>query len=210
MSTEAAAPVAPFILARFHGNLIKLAGQFAEGQEGFSPVVGSVSFVTESNAGQLPLAELGELYGEIAGTQAKKFKDAKIAVESLAYQVGKLKFTDPLAPTPAPQAKAPANGKASRESKPLKAPLDEKKSTYVLLTPDGAAEAVGKIPPQARAIVSALADVVKVKGVPEVSAAELEARLTAADSPLTTRQPVMRIVGYYMKKLVEVGLLQVK
>jgi hypothetical protein len=207
MTTEEAtgteAAVIPFTLARVGGRLVKLAATPEDGAEGFSAVVDGAAFVTDGNAHSLTKEQLGELYGEVAGTQAKKFKDKQIAVESLAYQASKMSTYDPSAPTP---AAAPAKG--AKVSKAKKEKAEPKATKLELLTPEDAAARLKALPPQCASLISAMSDVVKAKGSQEFELKELEARLSAPDSPLTTRQPPMRICSYYSTKLKDACLIR--
>jgi hypothetical protein len=200
-----AAEIAPFVLARLNGALVKLSESPTDGAEGFSAVIDGIGIITHDNVNSLTKDQIGDLYGQLAGVAPKKFKDKAIAVESLLYQVGKVKVHVPGAEK---TGKAEKAGKAAGTTAE-KAAAKERTTTFVLLAPADAADKLKTLPPQAQAVVSALADVAKAQGGMEVSGKALEERLKAADSPLKTGQPVMRIVGYYKSKLIGAGLIQV-
>ena len=125
-----------------------------------------------------------------------------------AYQVAKMAVFDPNAPKPEPAAKG---------AKPVKAADGEKKyarktpDTFELLQPANLDEVVRGLAPQARALVSIMADLAKELGSASFGGAALEARLKVPEvaALLRTKQDPMRILAYYKGKLVSVGLIRV-
>lgn len=185
--------------------LVKLPGnKFVRYTGSEDPIPLGEVVTTSSTIEEMTKEQLGELYGTLIGSNPKNFKDKKIAIESVSYQIGKLQATESLVLPPAAVAaqKSAKKDKATGVAK-------EKATSFELLAPENLAEAMAKLPPQARAVISAMTDVVTEKGRSTFTGAELEERLKRADSPLTTRQEPMRIVSYYREKLTGAGLVKV-
>ena len=79
------------------------------------------------------------------------------------------------------------------------------------LQPKVTAEVVRGLAPQARALVSIMADLAKELGSASFGGAALEARLKVPEvaALLRTKQDPMRILAYYKGKLVSVGMIRV-
>lgn len=153
--------------------------------------------------------ELGELYGAVAGVAAKKFKDKKVAIESILYQVAKMPIFDPDAPAQTPQSAAVAAG--AKANKAAGTPRESKPKGIAgleLKTPEDTA-ALGKMAPQARELVAILVELAKEKGTMTLSGADVEARIKSQNTidRLRTKQPPERILAYYRKQLVEAGFI---
>lgn len=99
------------------------------------------------------------------------------------------------------ETKAPAEGETAPATVGEAAKARAMKAAGDLFKHTGNALEQGKrIAPQANVIVEAI----KTAGEPGITRANLETALTGV---LVTRQPVGRIVSYYQKDLVELGLV---
>ena len=164
-----------------------------------------------SKLSDMPLEDLGKLYGMIAGTTPKHFKSMDVAVESVAYQVHKLYVYDPNAPKVVPQQQVRGSSRKalfvdSGETKTVRrAP-----STYELLTPPDVDKVLRSLAPQAREIVAIMAELVAETKSNTFSETALEERLKRADvvERLRTRQEPTRILQYYKGKLITVGMVK--
>ena len=169
----------------------------------------AANVIVAESLGEMTKDQLGELYGAVAGVAAKKFKDKKVAIESILYQVAKMPIFDPDAPAQTPQSAAVAAG--AKANKAAGAPRESKPKGIAgleLKTPEDAT-ALGKMAPQARELVSILADLAKEKGTTALSGADVEARIKSQSTidRLRTKQPPERILAYYRKALVEAGFI---
>jgi len=193
-ASDDVAKAAPFVVARVDDKYVRLA-------LGASAPEGVPTFTSETVAG-MTIVEISEIYSKIVGTSPKKFKDKRVALESLAYQVAKMPIFDPSAPKPEPAARA-VGGKRERASK--------SPDTFELLQPANLDEVVRGLAPQARALVSIMADLAKELGSASFGGAALEARLKVPEvaALLRTKQDPMRILTYYKGKLVSVGMIRV-
>lgn len=160
--------------------------------------------LTKAKVEELPKDKIGELYGSIAGVSAKNFKDKRVAVESLLYQVAKMPIFDPSAPKV--EAKPTEKGTASS------APRVPRKSneTFQLLNPPEMDKIVKGLAPQARELVLIMTDLASEKKSATFSGADLEAKLQTEDAKnrLRTKQDTMRILQYYKGKLISSGLIR--
>ena len=167
-----------------------------------------VDLVTEVIAAEMTVDDIGDLYSKIAGVSPKKFKNKKVAIESLAYQVAKMAVFDPNAPKPEPVAKG---------AKPAKAADGEKKyarktpDTFELLQPEKLDEVMRGLAPQARELVLIMTDLAKEKGATSFSGTDLNEKLRIPEvgARLRTKQDPLRILQYYRGKLIGVGLIRV-
>ena len=156
----------------------------------------------------MTMTEISELYSAIAGVSPKKFKDKRVAIESLAYQVVKMAIFDPNAPKPEPAAKG---------AKPAKAADGEKKyarktpDTFELLQPAELDKVMRGLAPQARELVLIMTDLAKEKGATSFSGTDLNEKLKIPEvgARLRTKQDPLRILQYYKGKLISVGLIRV-
>ena len=167
-----------------------------------------VDLVTEVIAAEMTVDDIGDLYSKIAGVSPKKFKNKKVAIESLAYQVAKMVVFDPNAPKPEPAAKG---------AKPAKVADGEKKyarktpDTFELLQPEKLDEVMRGLAPQARELVLIMTDLAKEKGATSFSGTDLNEKLKIPEvgARLRTKQDPLRILQYYRGKLIGVGLIRV-
>ena len=167
-----------------------------------------VDLVTEVIAAEMTVDDIGDLYSKIAGVSPKKFKNKKVAIESLAYQVAKMAVFDPNAPKPEPAAKG---------TKPAKAADGEKKyarktpDTFELLQPAELDKVMRGLAPQARELVLIMTDLAKEKGATSFSGTDLNEKLKIPEvgARLRTKQDPLRILQYYRGKLIGVGLVRV-
>ena len=167
-----------------------------------------VDLVTEVIAAEMTVDDIGDLYSKIAGVSPKKFKNKKVAIESLAYQVAKIAVFDPNAPKPEPAAKG---------TKPAKAADGEKKyarktpDTFELLQPAELDKVMRGLAPQARELVLIMTDLAKEKGATSFSGTDLNEKLKIPEvgARLRTKQDPLRILQYYKGKLISVGLIRV-
>jgi hypothetical protein len=167
-----------------------------------------VDLVTEVIAAEMTVDDIGDLYSKIAGVSPKKFKNKKVAIESLAYQVAKMAVFDPNAPKPEPAAKG---------TKPAKATDGEKKyarktpDTFELLQPAELDKVMRGLAPQARELVLIMTDLAKEKGATSFSGTDLNEKLKIPEvgARLRTKQDPLRILQYYRGKLIGVGLVRV-
>ena len=167
-----------------------------------------VDLVTEVIAAEMTVDDIGDLYSKIAGVSPKKFKNKKVAIESLAYQVAKMAIFDPNAPKPEPAAKG---------AKPAKAADGEKKyarktpDTFELLQPAELDKVMRGLAPQARELVLIMTDLAKEKGATSFSGTDLNEKLKIPEvgARLRTKQDPLRILQYYKGKLISVGLVRV-
>ena len=167
-----------------------------------------VDLVTEVIAAEMTVDDIGDLYSKIAGVSPKKFKNKKVAIESLAYQVVKMPVFDPNAPKPEPAAKG---------AKPAKAADGEKKyarktpDTFELLQPAELDKVMRGLAPQARELVLIMTDLAKEKGATSFSGTDLNEKLKIPEvgARLRTKQDPLRILQYYKGKLISVVLVRV-
>ena len=167
-----------------------------------------VDLVTEVIAAEMTVDDIGDLYSKIAGVSPKKFKNKKVAIESLAYQVAKMPVFDPNAPKPEPAAKG---------TKPAKAADGEKKyarktpDTFELLQPAELDKVMRGLAPQARELVLIMTDLAKEKGATSFSGTDLNEKLKIPEvgARLRTKQDPLRILQYYRGKLISAGFVRV-
>ena len=167
-----------------------------------------VDLVTEVIAAEMTVDDIGDLYSKIAGVSPKKFKNKKVAIESLAYQVAKMAVFDPNAPKPEPAAKG---------AKPVKAADGEKKyarktpDTFELLQPAELDKVMRGLAPQARELVLIMTDLAKEKGAVTFAGNDLNEFLKKPEvaARLRTKQDPLRILQYYKGALISKGLVRV-
>lgn len=167
-----------------------------------------VDLVTEVIAAEMTVDDIGDLYSKIAGVSPKKFKNKKVAIESLAYQVAKMAIFDPNAPKPEPVAKG---------AKPVKAADGEKKyarktpDTFELLQPAELDKVTRGLAPQARELVLIMTDLAKEKGAVTFAGNDLGEFLKKPEvaARLRTKQDPLRILQYYKGALISKGLVRV-
>ena len=156
----------------------------------------------------MTMTEISELYSAVAGVPSKKFKDKRVAIESLAYQVAKMAIFDPNAPKPAPAAKVTKSVKvAGGEEKSARKTPD----TFELLQPAELDKVMRELAPQARELVLIMTDLAKEKGATSFSGTDLNEKLKIPEvgARLRTKQDPLRILQYYRGKLIGVGLVRV-
>jgi hypothetical protein len=197
----AAAKATAFVVAKVDGKYVRLLNK-----ESAPP---DVEVITEATVAEMTKDAIGELYSAIAGVSPKKFKDKRVAVESLAYQVAKMSVFDPNAPKPEPAAKG---------AKPVKAAADGDKKyarktpdTFELLQPAELDKVMRGLAPQARELVLIMTDLAKEKGATSFSGTDLNEKLKIPEvgARLRTKQDPLRILQYYKGKLISVGLIRV-
>ena len=167
-----------------------------------------VDLVTEVIAAEMTVDDIGDLYSKIAGVSPKKFKNKKVAIESLAYQVAKMAVFDPNAPKPEPAAKG---------AKPAKVADGEKKyarktpDTFELLQPAELDKVMRGLAPQARELVLIMTDLAKEKGAVSFAGNDLNEYLKKPEvaARLRTKQDPLRILQYYKGALISKGLVRV-
>ena len=195
-----AAKATAFVVAKVDGKYVRLPNK-----ESAPP---DVEVITEETVAEMTKDAIGELYSAIAGVSPKKFKDKRVAIESLAYQVVKMAIFDPNAPKPEPAAKG---------AKPAKAADGEKKyarktpDTFELLQPAELDKVMRGLAPQARELVLIMTDLAKEKGATSFSGTDLNEKLKIPEvgARLRTKQDPLRILQYYKGKLISVGLVRV-
>ncbi len=164
-----------------------------------------VSPITLETVREMSKEEIGELYGRVAGVQPKNFKDKKIAIESLVYQVAKMATTDPRLAAVDTNTGAQGNGKQVEEN------LARKSSeVFELLAPVDADAALSGLAPQARELMLIMTELAQEKGSTKFSAGDLSTKLTSpvVIERLKTKQDPLRILQYYKGKLIGVGLIR--
>ncbi len=166
--------------------------------------------ITNQTVSELTKDQIGEIYSQIVGTGKKNFKDKRIAIESLVYQVAKMPIFDPNA---SPLAAAVLAG--AKANKPAKSGEGKKYArktpdTFELLQPPDVDKVLKALAPQARELVLIMADLAKEKGSTTFSGTDLNAKLETAESKerLRTRQPALRILQYYKGRLIGDGLIR--
>jgi hypothetical protein len=192
-----------FVVAKVGGKFLRFATREAVPSEGVDEGPYTPDIVRE-----MTKEAIGELYSAVAGVSPKKFKDKRVAIESLAYQVAKMAIFDPSAPKPEPVAKG---------VKPAKAADGEKKyarktpDTFELLQPAELDKVMRGLAPQARELVLIMTDLAKEKGATSFSGTDLNEKLKIPEvgARLRTKQDPLRILQYYKGKLISVGLIRV-
>jgi hypothetical protein len=192
-----------FVVAKVGGKFLRFATREAVPGEGIEEGPYNLDVVND-----MTVEAVGELYSKIAGVSPKKFKNKKVAIESLAYQVAKMAVFDPNAPKPEPAAKG---------TKPAKATDGEKKyarktpDTFELLQPAELDKVMRGLAPQARELVLIMTDLAKEKGATSFSGTDLNEKLKIPEvgARLRTKQDPLRILQYYRGKLIGVGLVRV-
>ena len=163
---------------------------------------------TPATAAEMTKEALGELYSELAGVPSKKFKDKRVAVESVAYQVAKMRVFDPSAPAkaPAPKGERPARVAGEKAPRVAKTP-----STLELTQPEKVDEVLHGLAPQARELVAIMADLAKEKSATSFSGSDLDEFIKRPEvaARLRTKQDPARILQYYRGKLISAGLVRV-
>ena len=189
-----------FILANVGGKFLKfkLASDLPK-------EVPSGDVITHETVSELTKDQISEIYGKVAGVGKKNFKDKKVAIESLVYQVAKMPTFDPNA---SPLAEAVKAG--TKANKPAgKAPKSP--DTFELLQPQNTDEVLRGLAPQARELVLIMVDLAKEVGSTKFGGEKLEEKLKVPEvaARLRTRQDPMRILQYYKGKLIGSGLIRV-
>jgi len=152
---------------------------------------------------------IGELYSAIAGVPSKKFKDKKIGLESLAYQVAKMRIFDPSAPAVAAKVDKPA--KVAKVAGEKAARAAKVPSTLELQQPEKLDEVLRDLAPQARELVAIMADLAKEKGATSFSSADIAEYIKRPEvaARLRTKQDPQRILQYYKNELISAGFVRV-
>lgn len=194
----------------------KIDGQFKRFKDAESVPDGATDLITPAILNEMTKEQVSQLYGHVAGTNPKNFKSKTVAIDSIAYQAGKLPIYDPTpkptAATPAPEGKkAPAatlsTGTAEgKEKYERRAP-----NKYELLSPENVAKILTGLAPQARELVTIMTELATDTDSPTFTEADLLAKLALPDvaARLRTRQDPSRILQYYKAKLVSTGLVRV-
>lgn len=154
---------------------------------------------------ELTPAKIGELYGNVAKVPTKNFKDPKVAIDSLVYQVAKIPLFDPNKPVEV-QAATPIMTGQSTE----KRVVSKKSEFYELSSPADLDKVLGGLAPQARELVLIMTELANDKGSTKFSSSELEERINLPEvaARLKTKQEPLRILKYYKGKLIGSGLIK--
>lgn len=156
----------------------------------------------------LELTKLGEIYGDLAGVSAKKFRQHKIAVESIAFQLKKKTPTNPWAPVVAAKVAEVTGEKGEKKEKQKK---ESAPTTITLLAPDDLADQLKKLAPQAREIIGILIDLATTTESSTFNGETLSKAINTPESVsrLRTRQSPDRIFAYYRGALISSGIIRV-
>ena len=201
---EVAAPVAKvadYVIAKVGEKYVRFA-DLASVPEGAEPL-------TPEIVAEMTKDAIGELYSAIAGVPSKKFKDKKIGLESLAYQVAKMRIFDPSAPAVAAKVDKPA--KVAKVAGEKAARAAKVPSTLELQQPEKLDEVLRDLAPQARELVAILADLAKEKGATSFSSADIAEYIKRPEvaARLRTKQDPQRILQYYKNELISAGFVRV-
>jgi hypothetical protein len=197
--------VAAFVVGKIDGRVVRLQTPEAapEGAE----------VITHESAMDLSLEVLGELYGSIAGVNAKKFKTKRVAIECIGYQVAKLPIFDPNAKKVGPPRIAKGVQVAPGVVNVIDGKKVGRKSTdqFELLKVVDPATTLAKLAPQARELVAIMADLAAEKSSTIFAGPDLEEFLAKPEigARLKTRQEPTRILQYYKAKLITLGVIRV-
>jgi hypothetical protein len=198
-------------LARVAGKFVKLSSvelldKVPEGKLEMSPLdLGKLDELTKE--------DLGLLYGGIASVPAKNFKDKKIAIESILYQVNKMPFTEDPSIIVAPKRvdnSAPGAPAEKKTEKTSKEKLARKAGeSFQLLSPENSEELLKSLAPQARELVLILTELGAQHGSTKFSGPQITEKLSSPGiaERLKTKQDPLRIFQYYKSRLTSVGLL---
>jgi hypothetical protein len=195
----------------------KVSGRFLRFQTVEEVPEGAENLLTRTVAEELTNEKLGEIYGIVAGVSTKKFRDKKIALESLTYQIAKLEVFDPNAPvqtikTPAPGEQAKAVQPTAPRPAPTVTPKSDRKLSemFELLSPPETGKLLGDLAPQARELIIIMTELATEKKSTKFSAVELATKLATPETKerLKTRQDPQRIMQYYKGKLIGSGLIK--
>ena len=201
---EVAAPVAKvadYVIAKVGEKYVRFA-DLASVPEGAEPL-------TPEIVAEMTKDAIGELYSAIAGVPSKKFKDKKIGLESLAYQVAKMRIFDPSAPAVAAKVDKPA--KVAKVAGEKAARAAKVPSTLELQQPEKLDEVLRDLAPQARELVAIMADLAKEKGATSFSSADIAEYIKRPEvaARLRTKQDPQRILQYYKNELISAGFVRV-
>lgn len=188
--------------------IAKVDGRYKRLQDVEATPEGALAVTSESVVG-MTMVEISEIYSEVAGVSPKRFKDKRVAIESLAYQVAKMPIFDPSAPKPAPIEKG---AKAAKTAVVGEKKLARKASeTLELLQPEKLDEVLRALAPQARELVAIMADLAKEKNAATFSGTDLDSflKIPEVGARLRTKQDPARILAYYKGKLIAAGLVRV-
>ena len=168
-----------------------------------------VDLVTEVIAAEMTVDDIGDLYSKIAGVSPKKFKNKKVAIESLAYQVAKMTVFDPSVPKPEPPPVK--GGKATPSVNGEKKYARKTPDTFELLQPAELDKVMRGLAPQARELVLIMTDLAKEKGAVTFAGNDLGEFLKKPEvaARLRTKQDPLRILQYYKGALISKGLVRV-
>jgi hypothetical protein len=196
-----------FVVAKVGGKFLRFATREAVPSEGIEEGPYNLDVVND-----MTVETVGELYSKIAGVSPKKFKNKKVAVESLSYQVAKMPIFDPNA-VKSPLAEAVKAG--ARANKPA-ADGDKKYArktpdTFELLQPAELDKVMRGLTPQARELVLIMTDLAKEKGAVSFAGNDLNEYLKKPEvaARLRTKQDPLRILQYYKGALISKGLVRV-
>jgi hypothetical protein len=193
---SSATQITDFILAKVGGKLLRFAAveSVPEGAE----------TITLESVQELPKDKIGELYGTVAGVSPKHFKDKRMAIESLIYQVAKMPIYDPSAVKP--EAK-PGEAKKTAAGEKF---VRKSNETFELLTPPDTEKVLRDLAPQARELILIMTELAKEKGSTTFSGSELNSKLKIPEvgARLRTKQDPLRILQYYKGKLIGAGLVR--
>lgn len=175
---------------------------------------------TSETVTQMTTADVGILYGEIAKVPTKKFKDKKVATESLVYQIAKLPFFDPdaapsflgaaLAKSKSAQPTAASAATTGASTSKSGATPKTAGALELCQVPDLAAALTG-LAPQAKELILIMAEIVKEKGSTKFSDDDVAAKLAIPEiaAKLHTKQEPIRIFKYYKGRLADAGFIKV-
>ena len=192
--------------------IVEVGGKFArvldpENQEFPDP---RPIVIDQENVLLLEEDEQARLYGRVAGVPPKKFKTSKALLESLEYQASKLPLYGIKQPESAPQEQAgrpdarAANGNRTREPR-------KSADRITILSPANHAELFKKLPAQAKALITLMTELAGELGTTELPGAQLLGKLAeprSIEMMSNTKQPPLRILGYYSSRLTSEGWIR--
>jgi hypothetical protein len=186
----------------------KLGGKFLRFQTVEEVPADAEAAITLASASAMTKEQLGEIYSFVAGVSPKNFKSAKIALDSLTYQVGKMPIFDPSAPKAEPVVAGKGEAKASKGTGEKFARKSDE--MFELLSPPETAKVLQGLAPQARELVLIMTELAAEKKDTKFSGADLNAKLKIPEvsARLRTKQDPLRILQYYKGRLIGAGLIK--
>lgn len=195
------ADIANYVIGLVGGRFLRFSEESVV-PEGTNPI-------TTESLGKMSDEELGQLYGQVAGTNTKLFRSRTVAIESIEYQIKKLPLFDPSAPVR--QAVLVNKGQNSPQPREPREKYARKSGeVFELLSPPDIDSVMRSLAPQARELILIMTEIVEEKGTNKFLGSDLNAKLNGAGiaDRLKTRQDPGRILQYYKGKLIGAGLIR--